>query len=474
MKILENDYVFDLLHKAVDEGHKLGADFVEARYDDLTLTTINYTNEKVRESSTKQRRGIGIITYINGSPGYSFTPNIDSDAIQETTKRSLGIAKATEPLLTFKHNYDDRSSVKDSIVKKVKIHPKDVEFDEKLDMLKRGISAIKDQVDAQSTAGMWGELWGDKLFVNSEQSEIYWTPLLFDIRLMAVAMTETAQARGADGIGQSQGMEYFENERYQPETLGTNAGKWCKEQKDAVAAPPGKHRALVGPRMAGVLAHESFGHLSESDFVITGMSPISDRVGEQLGSEHATIIDEGITEHGGFFLPYDDQGIKTGKTVLMDKGMLLGYLHDRSTSNKMNTEPTGNSRAITFMFPPIPRMKNTYFEPGNISFDEAVEQVGDGIYTAGTSGGQAGLDGTFLFKCSRGYLIENGEITKPIKDAALSGQILDFIQQISGVTKEMNVYTSYFGGCGKGGQFPLPVGLGGPSLIVDEVLVGGE
>ncbi|MCE7741487.1 MAG: hypothetical protein GOP50_03425, partial [Candidatus Heimdallarchaeota archaeon] len=113
---MENDYVFDLLHKAVDEGHKLGADFVEARYDDLTLTTINYTNEKVRESSTKQRRGIGIITYINGSPGYSFTPNIDSDAIQEATKRSLGIAKATEPLLTFKHNYDDRSSVKDSIV----------------------------------------------------------------------------------------------------------------------------------------------------------------------------------------------------------------------------------------------------------------------------------------------------------------------------------------------------------------------
>ncbi len=474
MKIVENDYVFDLLHKAVDQGHKLGADFVEARYDDLTLTTINYTNEKVRESSTKQRRGIGVMTYVKGSPGYSFTPDITSEAIQETTKRSLGIAKATEPLLTFKHIYDDRSSIKDSIVKKVKIHPKEVEFDEKLDMLKRGIANAKDQVDAQSTTGMWGELWGDKLFVNSEQSEIYWTPLLFDLRIMAVAMTETSQARGSDGVGQSQGMEYFDIEAHSPETLGTNAGKWCKEQIDAVSAPPGKHRALVGPRMAGVLAHESFGHLSETDFVITGMSPISDRVGEQLGTEHATIIDEGITKEGGFFLPYDDQGTKTGKTVLMDKGMLLGYLHDRSTANKMNTEPTGNSRAITFMFPSIPRMKNTYFKPGNISFDEAVEQVGDGLYTAGTSGGQTDLDGTFLFKCSRGYLIENGEITKPIKDAALSGQILEFIQQISGVTNEMDIFTSYFGGCGKGGQYPLPVGLGGPSLVVDEVLVGGE
>ena len=102
-------------------------------------------------------------------------------------------------------------------------------------------------------------------------------------------------------------------------------------------------------------------------------------------------------------------------------------------------------------------MKNTYFKPGGITFEEAVEQVGDGIYTAGTSGGQADMDGSFLFKCSRGYLIENGEISKPIRDAALSGQILDFIQQITGVTNTMEMFTSYFGGCGKGDQYPLPV-----------------
>ena len=471
---MEKDYVLDLLHKAVDHGHKLGADFVEARYDDLTLTTINYTNVQVKESSTKQRRGIGIMTYINGSPGYSFTPILEADALKETTRRALGIAKSTESLLTFKHKYTDRPTIKDSIEYKVKIHPKDVEFEEKLEMLKRGVACAKEQVDTQSTIGLWGELWGNKLFVNSEQSEIYWTPLLFDLRFVAIAMTETTQARGFDGEGQSQGMEFFKLKGKDPETIGTNAGKYCKEQTEAVAAPGGKQRALVGPKMAGVLAHESFGHLSESDFVITGMSPISDRVGEQLGSEHATIIDEGISEYGGFFLPYDDQGTKTGKTVLMDKGMLVGYLHDRSTANKMNTETTGNSRAITFMYPSIPRMKNTYFKPGNLSIEESVEMVGDGIYAIGTSGGQAGLDGAFLFKCSRGFLIEKGEITSPIKDAALSGQILDFISKISGVGKEMDLFTSYFGGCGKGGQYPLPVGLGGPSIVVDEVLVGGE
>ncbi len=471
---MDNEYIFDLLHKATEFGNKNGADFVEARYDDLTLTTINYTNDQVKESSTKQRRGLGVMTYVNGSPGYSFTPDISLEAIKNSTIRALGIAKATDPLNKMKISYDDRPVIKDSIEHKVKIHPRTVEFDEKLDMLKRGVSAAKEKIDAQSTIGLWGELWGDKLFVNSEGSEIYWTPNLVDFRITAIAMTETTQARGGDAIGQSQGMELFEKERYSPETIGKNAGIWCKEQTEAVAAPPGKHRALVGPRMGGVLAHESFGHLSESDFVVTGMSPIADRLGEQLGSEHATIIDEGISGHGGFFLPYDDQGTKTGKTTLMDKGTLIGYLHDRGSSNKMNTATTGNSRAITFMYPPIPRMKNTYFKPGELTFEEAVELVGDGIYTAGTSGGQADLDGTFLFKCSRGYLIENGEITKPMKDAALSGQILDFIQQIVGVTKTMELFTSYFGGCGKGGQYPLPVGLGGPDLVVDEVLVGGE
>ncbi|MHA1222101.1 MAG: TldD/PmbA family protein [Candidatus Heimdallarchaeaceae archaeon] len=471
---MKDEHIFDLLHQTIKFGDNLGAQFVEARYDDLTLTTINYTNEKVKESSTKQRRGIGVNVYFNGSPGYSFTSSLSDEAIKEATKRAFGIAKAAEPLLKFKHKYDDIPAVEEKLEHQVKIHPREVEFDEKLDMLKRGVASIKEQLQPHSTTALWGELWGSKLFVNSEGTEIYWTPILVDMRIIAIAKGENSQARGMDGVGQSQGMELFKQESSSPETIGSNAGKYCKEQLEAIPAPAGKQKALVGPRMAGVLAHESFGHLSESDFVITGMSPIADRVGEQLGSEYATIIDEGISEYGGFYLPYDDQGTKTGKTILMDKGTLVGYLHDRSTANKMNTKPTGNSRAITFMFPPIPRMKNTYIQPQDLSFEEAAEQVKDGIYAAGTSGGQANLDGTFLFKCSRGYMIEKGEITKPIKDAALSGQILDFIKQISGVGKEMELFTSYFGGCGKAGQYPLPVGLGGPHLVVDEVLVGGE
>ncbi|MCG3225106.1 MAG: TldD/PmbA family protein, partial [Candidatus Heimdallarchaeota archaeon] len=170
---------------------------------------------------------------------------------------------------------------------------------------------------------------------------------------------------------------------------------------------------------------------------------------------------------------YDDQGIKTGRTVLVEKGILKGYLHNRGTAQKMNAELTGNSRAINFMFDPIVRMKNTYFEKGDLSFEEALEQIGNGVYAVDMSGGQVGLDGNFMFNCSRGYLIENGQITKPLKNHALSGNILELLKHVLGATKDITIRTGYFGGCGKGGQGGLAVGFGGPNVIMDQVLVGG-
>ncbi len=471
---MDNEFVFDLLHKAVKHGEEIGASFIEARMDNLKLTTINLTNEIITESSTRERRGIGIVAYVEDSIGYSFTPVLTPEAIKETTKRAAKIAKASAFLSKDKETFDERDAIKDIAERKIIKHPADVEFDEKLDMLKRSINAIKEQIEPTSTTAMYGELFGDKYFVNSEGSEIYWNPLIIDLRAIATKKVEGYNARGSDGVGTSEGLEFYEKEKYTPESFGANAGKYCKQQGTAISAPAGKSAALIGPRLGGVLAHESFGHLSESDFVMSGMSPIADRIGAVLGSEHASIYDTGLTEHGGLWLPYDDSGIPADETVILEKGVLVGYLHNRVSAKRMNTKPTGNSRAITFNFDPIPRMKNTYFGAGDLTEEEALEMMGDGIYAIGTSGGQADMDGSFLFKCSRGYLVEKGEITKTIKDAALTGNILDFIQHIQGATKNIEMFTGYFGGCGKGGQYPLPVGMGGPILYADEVMVGGE
>ncbi|RLG10302.1 hypothetical protein DRN69_09245 [Candidatus Pacearchaeota archaeon] len=474
MKTIDED-IFDLLHKAVNKGLELGANFVEARYDDMSLMTVNLLNERIREASTKLRKGFGIMAYFDGSPGFSFTPERNWESIHTTVENAVKIAKATAPRNKVKMEFERQKPIVDKQFTEVKKHPKNVEFDEKLSMLKRGVKAIEEKIQPSSTTGLYGELFGDKYFVNSEESEIFWQPLIVDLRIQAISMAEGKRANGIDGVGSSLGLELFDKEEYLPETIGSNAGKYCKEQSEAKSIKAGKQKALIGWRLGGVLAHEYFGHLSESDFVVTGMSPLSDKIGEVLGTEMATIIDEGTIprETNGLWLPYDDQGIKTDKTVLLEKGILKGYLHNRGTAKKMNAEPTGNSRAITFMYPPIPRMKNTYFAPGDLSLEEALEQLKDGFYAVSSSGGQVGLDGNFLFNCNRGYWVENGEIKYAVRDSSLSGNILELIKHVQGVTKDFNIMTGYFGGCGKSGQFPLPVGLGGAELLVDEVLVGG-
>ncbi|MCK5409279.1 MAG: TldD/PmbA family protein, partial [Candidatus Heimdallarchaeota archaeon] len=366
----QSDFILDLLHKSVDQGEKLGVDFIEARYDDLQLTTIALVNDIVKQSSAFQRKGIGVMAYFKGTPGYSYTPELNLEGVKNATKRAIKLAKSTDERNVMKLDFDSIPSVKEKIVLDVKKHPKDYEFSEKLDMLKRGVSSIKEVLEPTSTTGMYGEMFGEKFLVNSEGTEIYWAPIMVDIRMGSVFISEGKQAQSFTGTGSSKGLEFFEEKETTPEHTGANAGKYYKEQIDAVAAPVGKQTTLVSPLMGGVVVHESFGHLSEADFVVTGQSPIADRVGEQLGSEHVTLIDEGVTPYGGLYLPYDDQGVKTGKTVLVEDGILKGYLHNRGTAQKMNAELTGNSRAIHFMYDPIVRMKNTYFEKGDLSFEE--------------------------------------------------------------------------------------------------------
>ncbi len=470
---MENEYIYDLLHNAVKEGENKGADFIEARFDDLQLTTIDMTNDILKRSSSIHRKGIGVMAYYQGTPGYSFTPELNTEAVKEATFNAVGLAKSTDSRNKMKLGFERTKGIKDKVKPLIKKHPKDFEFNDKLELIKRGIAAIKENADISSTTGLYGELYGEKFFVNSDDSEIYWVTVMVDMRMIAVIMREGQQATSVEGFGASKGLEFFEEKETTPEKVGSNSGKYCKEQLDAVASPTGKTKTLVSPQMGGVVVHESFGHLSEADFVITGQSPIADRLGGELGSEHVTIIDEGISPYGGLYLPYDDQGVKTGRTVLVEKGILRGYLHDRGTAQKMNAETTGNARAINYMFNPICRMKNTYFEKGDLTHEEAVEQVKNGVYAVDMSGGQVELDGNFMFNCSRGYLIENGEITKPIKNTALSGNILDLLKHIQGATKEITLKTGYFGGCGKGSQHPLPVGFGGPEVIMDQVLIGG-
>lgn len=471
--------LFDLIQHAIITGEKLGVRFVEARYDDFSIIEIRTEKEEVKDVKTMHRVGVGVIIYYNGATGYSFTTKLNRTAIEDTTNRAFKIAKASSE--TAKIKIDPGQSephTQKELKLSVKKHPKDFSIAFKKDLLLRSVKAAMEHgKNISSVTSRYGELFGQKYFTNSEGTEISWSPLVTDLRIRVVSKLGDLLADGADGIGGSFGLELFNTDDYTPEKIGENAGKWAAEKLDAKPAPPGRHRALCENRLVGVLAHESFGHLTESDFVMSGMSPLAEKVGQQLGSEKTTIIDEGTPDMSrfyGFWLPFDDQGIKTNKLTILDKGKLTGYLHDRNTATLMKSDFTGNARAINYSFPPIVRMRNTYFSPGDLSLEEAMEQLDTGIYAIRTAGGQANMDGTFMFKALRGYYIEKGEKKYPLREVTLTGSILDFLKNVEGATKELFMYSSYYGGCGKDGQWPLPVGLGGPHLLVSDVQFGGE
>ena len=473
--------MLDKLQQSVRYGEDLGADFVEARYDDLTLRTLQRINEVWQDIQVKSRMGFAITAYVDGVSGFSFTPSTEIKDIKAATDDAFKMARAGAGAAKLKLPFDRRDAVKSkkSDTLSVKIHPRDRDLAYKIDMVNRGVESAKEHGENIMTArGLWGELYGPKMLANSDGSEIDWDFLITDMRVLVTSKTSSgALVNGAEGHGGTLGLEDFEKGDLSPENIGEVAGKNAKEQLKAKACPAGKFRALVEEDLVGVLAHESFGHLSEADFVVTGASPLAEKIGKTLGTEHATIIDGGVPDvkkYGGLWLPYDDQGTATNQTTVLDKGVLNHYLHNRGTAKKLGQEPSGNARAVSFVFPPIPRMTNTYFMPGTLSEDEAIEQLGTGVFAIQSSGGQVQGDGSFLFKAIRGYWVENGEIQYPIREVSLSGNILELLSRVEGGTKELQLRSGYFGGCGKDAQFPLPTGMGGPKLLIDEVTFGGE
>lgn len=462
-------------------GERLGSDFVESRFDNLTLRTLQRTGDNWKDIQVKSRMGVGVTCYVDGVSGFSFTASEEMKDVKEAVQKAFKMAKASaaaaELKLEFDHGPSIMSSPADSL--KMKKHPRDCDLGYKTDLVNRAVETAKEKAEnVRNIRGLYGELNGRKLLANSDQSEINWEFNVVDLVCLVTSMDDSGNmVYGREGFGGSWGLEYYDAKTRTPEYIGEMAASYAKGQLKAKACPAGKFRALVENDLVGVLAHESFGHLSEGDFVVSGASPLGGKVGTQIGSEHATIIDTGIPDIknlGGLWLPYDDQGIPGSKTVVLDKGILKHYLHNRGTASKLGQNPTGNARAVQFTFPPIPRMTNTYFAPGDLSEEEAIELLDTGIYAISTLGGQVQMNGNFLFKAVRGYWVEKGEIKHPIREVALTGNILDLLNRVEGGTKELKISSGYFGGCGKGDQYPLPTGLGGPMLVMNEVTFGGQ
>ncbi|MFM9827329.1 MAG: metalloprotease TldD [Sphingomonas sp.] len=241
---------------------------------------------------------------------------------------------------------------------------------------------------------------------------------------------------------------------------------------DSVAAPAGEMTVLLGPGWPGILLHEAIGHGLEGDFNRKGTSAFSGRIGERVAAPGVTVVDDGTLPDRRGSLSIDDEGTPTQENILIENGILKGYLQDRLNARLMGVEPTGNGRRESFEHAPMPRMTNTFMRGGKDDPAELLARVKKGIFAKSFGGGQVDIvSGKFVFSCTEAYLVDNGKIGAPIKGATLIGDGPSVLTRVIGIGNDMALDEGV-GMCGKGGQ-SVPAGVGQPTILVDGLTVGG-
>ena len=275
---------------------------------------------------------------------------------------------------------------------------------------------------------------------------------------------------GAGGGGRS-GYEYFLNDNMYA-TYIDEAVHQALTNLEAVNAPAGTMTVVLGPGWPGILLHEAIGHGLEGDFNRKKTSAFSGRIGQRVATPEVTVVDDGTIANRRGSLNIDDEGTPTQCTVLIERGILRGYLQDKLNARLMGMQPTGNGRRESYAHLPMPRMTNTYMLGGKHAPEEIIASVQKGIYAKQFGGGQVDItNGKFVFSASQAYLIENGKVTRPIKGAILIGNGPDVLTRVAMVGNDMQL-DSGIGTCGKDGQ-SVPVGVGQPTIRIDELTVGG-
>ncbi|HHO0367032.1 TPA: metalloprotease TldD [Morganella morganii] len=297
------------------------------------------------------------------------------------------------------------------------------------------------------------------------------------VRLSVSVLVEEDGKRehGGSGGGGRFGYEYFlgtEDGEIRADHFAREAVRMALVNLSAVAAPAGLMPVVLGAGWPGVLLHEAVGHGLEGDFNRRGASVFSGKIGQQVTSSLCTIVDDGTIGDRRGSLAIDDEGVPGQYNVLIENGILKGYMQDKLNAHLMGVDPTGNGRRESYAHLPMPRMTNTYMLAGETSPEEIIASVKNGLYAPNFGGGQVDItSGKFVFSTSEAYLIENGKITKPVKGATLIGSGIEAMQQVSMVGNDLKLDKGV-GVCGKEGQ-SVPVGVGQPTLKLDSITVGG-
>ena len=425
----------------------------------------------VKDGSFNIERGVGVRAISGEKTGFAYADDISAAALKQAASAARGIAAVGQQGLVQAFKKSGNSQIYLPVEPLQSLgNTEKVALLHQIEAFIRSLDAKAEQVMV-SLSGVYEEV----LVAASDGTYASDIRPLVRLNCSVLLNDNGRRERGGAGGGGRTDYSYFsELVNGEPRWMGyaREAVRQAQVNLLAVDAPAGMMPVVLGSGWPGVLLHEAVGHGLEGDFNRKGASTFSGRIGEQVASKHCTIVDDGTLAHRRGSMNIDDEGTKSQHNVLIEKGILKGYIQDKHNAMLMNVAPTGNGRRESFAHLPMPRMTNTYMLAGDYEPEEIIASVKKGIYAPNFGGGQVDItSGKFVFSASEAYLIEDGKITTPIKGATLIGNGPEAMQQVSMVGNDLALDTGV-GVCGKQGQ-SVPVGVGQPTLKLDGMTVGG-
>ncbi|MGH1368627.1 MAG: metalloprotease TldD [Maritimibacter sp.] len=459
---LDHDRALATLRGAV-EGADDGELFIERR----RMEMMAFDDGRLKNASYDASEGFGLRAVRGETTGYAHSTEMTDSALlraAQTARLAVGDGGGTladGPLPTNRRLYTDADPMADA------------EFPVKLETL-REIDAFARDSDprvVQVSASIVASLQ-EVHILRPDGTLLSDTRPMTRLNVSVIVEQDGRRETGSNGMG---GRDHL--------TPLLSADTWKPSVKEALRialvnlkaepAPAGQMDVVLGNGWPGILLHEAVGHGLEGDFNRKGTSAFSGLIGQQVAAKGVTVVDDGTIADRRGSLTFDDEGTPTSRTVLIEDGILVGYMQDRQNARLMGTAPTGNGRREDFTHKPMPRMTNTIMESGSSDPADIVADLKDGIYAVGFGGGQVDItNGKFVFSCTEAYRVKDGKVGAPVKGATLIGDGPKAMKQIKGIGNDMALDPGV-GTCGKAGQW-VPVGVGQPTLMIGGLTVGGS
>jgi TldD protein len=456
-----------LLERCLGEALAAGGDYADLYFESVTATSLGVDEQIVKSASQGTSAGCGIRVLSGERTGYAYTDNLSPERLLHAARTAALIASGPA-----KQTVQGFVEAPAADLYPVPLGGFDLDLAARLELILRADRAARayDPRIVQVRAGYSEEL-RRILIAASDGAFASDTQPLCRLNVFVIAKDGELTTRGSAGGGGRSGIEQFA-ENKSPEHLAREAARGAILQLGAVPAPAGEMQVVLGPGWPGILLHEAVGHGLEADFNRKKTSAFTGLIGQSVAGPKVTVVDNGTMAGRRGSLNVDDEGSATQETVLIEGGVLRGYLTDKLSARLMDTTNTGSGRRESYQCIPMPRMTNTYMLAGDDAPEDILRSVKRGLYAVNFGGGQVDItNGKFVFSASEAYLIEDGKITAPVRDASLIGNGPEALKYVSMVGHDLKLDEG-IGTCGKNGQ-SVPVGVGMPTIKLDKMTVGG-